>query len=73
MLVGFVQQYAGDILRTIVPSFLLEDDSAAKIIADNFDLIKSLFDKESESEDWLNKAREMANSRENYPLKGIVE
>ncbi len=69
---GFVQQFAGDVLRTMVPSFLLEDDSAAKIIADNFDLIKSLFDEESESEDWLNKAKEMANSRENYPLKGLV-
>lgn len=69
---GFVQQYAGDVLRTMVPSFLLENDSAAKIIADNFDLIKSLFDEESESDDWLNKAKEMANSRENYPLKGLV-
>ena len=70
---GFVQQYAGDVLRTMVPSFLLENDSAAKIIADNFDLIKSLFDEESESEDWINKAKEIANSRENYPLKGLVE
>ncbi len=69
---GFVQQFAGDVLRTMVPSFLLEDDSAAKIIADNFDLIKSLFDEESESEDWLKKAKEIANSRENYPLKGLV-
>jgi hypothetical protein len=70
---GFVQQYAGDVLRTMVPSFLLENDSAAKIIADNFDLIKSLFDEESESDDWLNKAKETANNRDDYPLKGLVE
>lgn len=69
---GFVQQFAGDVLRTMVPSFLLEDDSAAKIIADNFDLIKSLFDEESESEDWLKKAKEIADVRENYPLRGFV-
>lgn len=70
---GFVQQYAGDVLRTMIPSFLLENDAAAQIIADNFDLIKNLFDEESESEDWLKKARELADSRENYPLKGLVE
>lgn len=69
---GFVQQYPGDVLRTMIPSFLLENDSAAQIIADHFDLIKSFFDEETESKDWLKKAEEIANSRENYPLKGLI-
>ncbi|MCQ2593226.1 MAG: P-loop NTPase fold protein [Treponema sp.] len=70
---GFVQQFAGDVLRTMIPSSLLENDSAAQIIADNYDLVKSLFEEESESEDWLKKAKEIADSKENYPLKGFVE
>ena len=70
---GCIQQFTGDILRTIAPSFLLEDDSAVQIIANHFDLIRSRFDKETESQDWLEKAKEIANSRENYPLKDVLK
>jgi hypothetical protein len=70
---GCIQEFTGDVLRTIVPSFLLEDDSAAQIIANHFGLIRSRFEKETESQDWLEKAKEIANRRENYPLKEVLK
>lgn len=70
---GFVQESVGNVLRTMVPSFLLDNDNAAQIIADNYDLIKSLFNKETESIDWVKKAKALANDRKIYPLKGLVE
>lgn len=70
---GFVEQFAGDVLRTMVPSFLLENDSASQIIGNHYGLIQSLFAEESESEGWLNKAKEIANDRENYPLKEFLK
>lgn len=70
---GCIQQFTGDVLRTIIPSFLLENDSAAQIIVNHFDLVKERFDKEIESKDWLEKAKEIANSRENYPLREVLK
>ncbi|MCQ2106498.1 MAG: KAP family NTPase [Fibrobacter sp.] len=69
---GFVEQCLGDVLRTIVPSFLLEDNVASKIIAENFDQLKNVLKEETDAEDWLEKARTIASENENSPLKDLI-
>ena len=70
---GNVDQVAGEVLRTIVPTSLLEDSGAVQIIANHFDVIRDVFDEERDAKDWIEKAKSLSKSQENYPLKEYVK
>lgn len=70
---GDVGQVAGEVLRTIVPASLLENREAVQIIANHFDVIRDVFEEENDAKDWIEKAKSLSKSQENYPLKEYVK
>lgn len=70
---GDVGQVAGEVLRTIVPASLLESREAVQIIANHFDDIRDIFNEERDAKDWIEKAKSLSKSQENYPLKECLK
>lgn len=70
---GEIKQIAGDVLRTIVPISLLDNYEVARIIAKHIDVIQDVLDEENEAKDWLEKAKLLSKTEENYPLKELVK